>query len=62
MLKSILLALMLGDQGLLAARAEALQGLSGTSASREVVESELRVFGLLMEIDLIGSLSAKLGA
>jgi hypothetical protein len=62
MLKSILLALLLGDQGLLAARAEALQGLSGTSASREVVESELRVFGLLMEIDLIGSLSAKLGA
>lgn len=62
MLKSFLLTLLLGGHGQLEARAAELERLPETSTSADVVESKLRAFRLLLELDEISRLGQKLGA
>lgn len=62
MLKSLLLTLLLGGHGQLETRAAELERLPGTGSSADVVESKLRAFKLLLELDEISRLGQKLGA
>jgi hypothetical protein len=62
MLKSLLLTLLLGGHGQLETRAAELERLPGTGSSADFVESKLRAFKLLTELDEISRLGQKLGA